>query len=49
MGHGHAWIRDTLFDEIKVYETASFGDSNGLPFFLTGFSHKDSTIHVSRN
>ncbi len=27
VGHGHLWVRDTLFDTIEVYETASLGKS----------------------
>jgi len=48
VGHGHAWVRDTLYDDIQVYETNSFGDSNGLPFYQVGFLNSDSTIQVSR-
>lgn len=48
-GHGHVWVHDTLFDQIEVYETTSFGDSDGLPFYLVGFSNADSTIKVIKN
>jgi len=33
VGHGHMWISDTLFNTIPVYETASFGEGNGLNFY----------------
>lgn len=40
---------DIIFDQIEVYETTSFGDSDGLPFYLVGFSNAYSTIQVIRN
>lgn len=49
VGHGHAWVRDTLFDNIKVYETSSFGDSNELPFYQLKFLNSDSSIQVIKN
>jgi Icc-related predicted phosphoesterase len=46
VGHGHMWGNDKLFDEIEVYETASFGDATGQPFYLVGFTQADSSINV---
>jgi metallophosphoesterase superfamily enzyme len=49
VGHGHAWVKDTLFDRIEVFETASFGDSDKVPFFEVGIKNIDSTIYVLRH
>jgi len=46
VGHGHRWVKDALFEAIKVYETDSFGESKGLPFHLVGFDNKYLAIHA---
>jgi len=48
VGHGHRWVQDRLFGTIKVYETDSFGESRGLPFYLVGFDNHAFTIHVEK-
>ena len=48
VGHGHRWVQDRLFGTIKVYETASFADSKGLPFYLVGFDNHTLAIHVKK-
>lgn len=48
VGHGHRWVQDRLFDTIEVYETASFADSKGLPFYLVGFDNHTLAIHVKK-
>jgi hypothetical protein len=29
VGHGHLWVKDTLFERIRVFETSATGDHNG--------------------
>jgi 3',5'-cyclic AMP phosphodiesterase CpdA len=41
VGHGHMWTKDTLFDSIQVFETASFADDEDSPFYLAGL---DTTL-----
>jgi len=48
VGHGHRWVHDRLFSTIKVYETDSFGESKGMPFYLVGFDNHASTIHIEK-
>ena len=48
VGHGHRWVQDQLFGTIKVYETDSFGESRGLPFYLVGFDSHSSSIHAKK-
>ncbi len=38
VGHGHSWVRDTLFNKVPVYETSSFGDSRNEICFIAGVS-----------
>lgn len=49
VGHGHRWVHDTLFRTIPVYETDSFGDSDGLPYHIIGFDEQTNQIQVSRS
>ena len=49
VGHGHSWVQDVLFDEIKVFETASFGDDEESPFLIIGLNHKKKKISVGRS
>jgi 3',5'-cyclic AMP phosphodiesterase CpdA len=49
VGHGHLWVRDTLFDQIEVFETASFGDDETSPFLIIGIDAKDRKISVARS
>jgi 3',5'-cyclic AMP phosphodiesterase CpdA len=48
VGHGHRWLKDTLFETIGVYQTGSFGDSKQLSFNLAGFDTTDYAISVRR-
>ena len=32
-GHGHKWMYDNLYDNIKVYETSSFGDNEKFMYY----------------
>lgn len=48
VGHGHRWVQDRLFGTIKVYETASFADSKGSPFYLVGFDKHTLAIQVKK-
>jgi hypothetical protein len=29
VGHGHLWVKDTLFGTVEVFETSATGDHNG--------------------
>lgn len=49
VGHGHRWVQDRLFDTIPVFETDSFADSDGLPFYAIGFNVADEIIRVARS
>lgn len=48
VGHGHMWISDTLFNEIPVYETASFGEGNGLNYYLVSID-ETGKLTVEKN
>ncbi len=48
VGHGHRWVNDTLFGSIKVFETDSFGESKGLPFYLVEFDHHSFTLRATK-
>jgi 3',5'-cyclic AMP phosphodiesterase CpdA len=49
VGHGHRWVKDNLFDVIKVFETNSFGDENDLMYYVVGFDTLSSSISVAKN
>lgn len=49
VGHGHLWGHDTLFEKIKVYETASFGDDESNPHIIIGIDSKAQKISVARS
>ena len=49
VGHGHRWVQDTLFDEIKVYETNSFADEIELMYNVVGFDSLRQQITVAKN
>ncbi len=49
VGHGHLWVNDKLFNKIKVYETASFGDDESSPYYVVGFDNKNYSISVARS
>lgn len=49
VGHGHMWIDDKLFNTIPVYETASFGEGNGLNFYLIEYDPVGGKSIVIRN
>ena len=38
VGHGHMWMHDSVFNSVKVYETASFGDNNEFAFYTVDLS-----------
>ncbi|MFC2133971.1 metallophosphoesterase family protein [Bacteroidota bacterium] len=46
VGHGHMWVSDTLFDEIQVYETDSFGDNEEVTFAIIGLDNSKKNISV---
>jgi len=48
VGHGHRWIEDTLNEIIPVYETESFGENDGIPFYLVGIDTLKHNINVER-
>ena len=48
VGHGHRWIEDTLFESIPVYETESFGENDGIPFYLVGIDTLGNKINVTK-
>jgi len=48
VGHGHRWVEDTLLDSIPVYETDSFADSKGQPFYLVGLDTLNGQIETAR-
>jgi len=49
VGHGHMWVHDKLFDQIDVFETASFGDDEDSPFLIIGLDHQKEKISVGRS
>ena len=49
VGHGHRWVNDTLFEEIPVYETNSFGDEEELMYYVVGLDNEEGSIAVSKN
>ncbi len=49
VGHGHRWVKDTLFDVINVYETNSFGDEDELMYYVVGFDSLKKEIAVAKN
>jgi len=48
VGHGHLWVHDKLFDQIDVFETASFGDDEESPFLVIGLDNQMERISVGR-
>lgn len=48
VGHGHRWVKDTLFGKIKVFETDSFGESKGLPFYLVKLDHHSFNLRATK-
>ena len=48
VGHGHSWQHDKLDKIIDVYETESFGYSNGLPFYVVGINKVTQKVSVAR-
>lgn len=46
VGHGHMWVDDKLFDTIPVYETASFGESTGLNYYVVFADIKNQKVKV---
>lgn len=48
VGHGHMWISDTLFSTIPVFETASFGEGNGLNFYFVSID-ESGKLTVEKN
>lgn len=46
-GHGHMWMHDKLFETIKVYETASFGDHDEYMYYTVEVSGEDITVSKS--
>lgn len=48
VGHGHRWVKDTLFGSIKVFETDSFGESKGLPFYLVELDHRSFSLRATK-
>jgi 3',5'-cyclic AMP phosphodiesterase CpdA len=49
VGHGHRWVEDILLDQIKVYESNSFGDEDELMYYVVGFDTLTQTISVATN
>ena len=48
VGHGHMWVSDVLFDKIRVFETDSFGDAEGLKCSIIGVDTVRQAITVGR-
>lgn len=48
VGHGHMFVSDLLFDEIKVYETGSFADNEALTFSLISLDNINGQIKVKK-
>jgi 3',5'-cyclic AMP phosphodiesterase CpdA len=48
VGHGHRWVEDTLYETIPVFETDSFADRDGLPFYLVGLDTVQLHLDVQR-
>jgi len=48
VGHGHRWIEDTLNEIIPVYETESFGENDGIPFYLVGIDTLKHKVNVEK-
>ncbi len=46
VGHGHVWAEDTLFETIRVFETAAIGDGMGAPSNLHKVTLDPSTGEV---
>ncbi len=46
VGHGHMWISDTLFDEIKIFETDSFGDNEEITYAIIGLDNSRGDVPV---
>jgi len=44
VGHGHFWVKDRLYKEIPVFETASFGDKPEVIGYLVGLSSAEKKI-----
>jgi len=49
VGHGHRWVHDRVFNNIEVYETASFGDDESSPYYIVGFDTETQTISVAQS
>jgi len=49
VGHGHRWIEDTLYEQVPVFETESFGESDETLFYLIGIDTVEQKIQVSRS
>ena len=48
VGHGHFWVKDRLYKEIPVYETASFGDKPEVIGYLVGLNSTGKEIVEAR-
>lgn len=46
-GHGHKWIYDKLFGNIKVYQTTSFGDHEEFRYYTVEISKDDLKVSKS--
>jgi predicted phosphodiesterase len=44
VGHGHFWVKDRLYKEIPVFETASFGDKLEVIGYLVGLNSSEKEI-----
>lgn len=44
VGHGHMWVKDRLYGEIPVYETASFGDAEVVCGYQVSLDPKELKI-----
>jgi predicted MPP superfamily phosphohydrolase len=47
VGHGHFWVKDKLYKEIPVFETASFGDRPEVIGYLVGLDSAEKQIIVT--